>query len=76
MNTTDSSAQDTADMIAFFALAEAIRTAGEIPSGHLYAQVMGVMSLGTYGACLQTLKGAKLVEERGNLLRWVGPVVP
>lgn len=57
------------------ALAEAIREVGEIPSGHLYAQVMGVMSLEAYASAIRALKNAKLVEEKNHLLRWVGPAV-
>jgi hypothetical protein len=56
-------------------LAEAIRAAGEIPSGHLYAHVMGQLSLESYGSALGVLKRAGLVEERNNLLRWVGPAL-
>jgi hypothetical protein len=55
------------------ALAEAIRTAKQIPSGHLYAMVMGKMTLEVYEGALGTLKRAKLVQEAGNMLTWVGP---
>ena len=46
---------------------------GGIPSGHLYVHVQGTVSLATYTAILDVLKRAKLVEERGHLLVWVGP---
>ena len=52
-------------------LADAIRELGEIPSGHLYARVMGYMSLDVYTAIIRALKGAGLVEETNNLLTWM-----
>lgn len=56
-------------------IAEAIREAGEIPSGHLYAQVMGHMTLATYERIVETLIGAKLITRSSHLLKWVGPVL-
>jgi hypothetical protein len=58
---------------ATFAIAECIRELGEIPSGHLYANVMGRMSLDYYQGIIDVLKRTKLVEEKGNLLKWIGP---
>jgi len=56
------------------AVAEAIQALGEVPSGHLYAQVMGHMSINTYQAIISTLVRTKLVvQEPSHLLRWVGP---
>jgi hypothetical protein len=55
------------------AIAEAIRTAGEVPSGHLYAQLMGVLDLETYTAIIAMLKRSGLVAEHGHLLTWTGP---
>jgi hypothetical protein len=57
------------------AVAEAIRELRSVPNGELYAQVMGKMGLEYYNGVLRTLKGAGLVEETGNILRWVGPEV-
>jgi len=57
------------------AVAEAIRTAGEIPAGHLYAVLCGSLSAGTFDSLIALLGQAKLVERRGDLLRWVGPEV-
>lgn len=57
-------------------LAEAIRAAGEIPSGHLYALTLGSFSdVGAYERAIGMLKRAGLVEERGHVLRWVGPEI-
>jgi hypothetical protein len=55
------------------AMTEAIRTKGEIPSGELYATVMGTMDIHTYNAILSKIKGSGLVVEKNHLLVWVGP---
>lgn len=55
------------------AVGDAIRELGKVPSGYLYAQVCGVMSLGVYERCIDMLKRAKLVEQNGMMLRWIGP---
>jgi hypothetical protein len=55
------------------AIAEAIRELGEVPSGHLYAQVCGRMELAAYERIIGTLKNAGLVAESGHLLKWIGP---
>lgn len=49
----------------------AIKQAGNIPSGHLYAQVCGAMSLETYNFCISKLKEAKVIEEKNYLLTWI-----
>lgn len=58
---------------ALAAVAEAIRDAGSVPSGALYAALL------TYGIDLQTyerivgiLVRAKLVSESGHVLTWIG----
>jgi hypothetical protein len=59
---------------AVLVVSEAIRELGEVPSGHLYAQLMPAgISLETFGRIVGILRNAGLVEERGHLLRWVGP---
>lgn len=57
------------------AIAETIREVGEVPSGVLYAQLVGVLpDLASYERILGILKGAKLVvEETNHVLRWIGP---
>ncbi len=55
------------------ALAEAIRELGSVPSGHLYAQVMGSIDLDTYTRSLDILKGAGLIEVKSDVIRWIGP---
>ena len=67
--------QVSAAFQACAAVAEAIREAKEIPSGTLYAMLMGHMSLETYQGIIRTLKGAGLVAERAHLLSWCGPAI-
>ena len=68
----------TSDAIAVVrvahAVAETIRELGQVPSGHLYARLMGVMELHQYEQVIDLLVDARLVErDRSHLLRWIGP---
>lgn len=68
----------TSDAIAVVriahAVAETIRELGQVPSGHLYARLMGVMELHQYEQVIDLLIDARLVErDHSHLLRWVGP---
>lgn len=54
------------------AVAETIKTLGSVPSGHLYARLMGHMSLQTYESLIGLIKKSGLVKEENNLLIWVG----
>lgn len=56
-------------------VADAVREAGEAPSGVVYTAFMANgLSLETYRSVLDLLVDAKLIQERGHTLRWVGPV--
>jgi hypothetical protein len=55
------------------AVAEAIRGLGQVPSGELYANVCGTLSLQQYEQIIALLKRADLVSESGHMLSWVGP---
>lgn len=44
-----------------------------IPSGELYALVMGTLSIYEYNTAIAKLKQAGVVRERGFLLEWTGP---
>ena len=56
------------------AIAQSIREAGEIPSGHIYAALMGKINLDQYERLLAILKRKGWVEQdRSYLLRWTGP---
>jgi hypothetical protein len=60
---------------ATFALSEAIRKLGKVPSGELYSQVMNSLDLRTYESIIDVLKGAGVVSESGHLLTWTGPTI-
>lgn len=56
------------------AVADAIKALGPVPSGHLYAQLMGHMDLTTYQRIIDTLVNAEVVRrDPSHLLTWVGP---
>jgi hypothetical protein len=54
-------------------LGQTIRELGRVPSGELYAQCMGTLSLVSYQRALGVLVQAGLVREENHLLSWVGP---
>jgi hypothetical protein len=54
-------------------LADTIKEAKQIPNGHLYAAVMGVVNLDVYQSCIGILKRSGLVNETYNMLIWVEP---
>ncbi len=60
---------------AVLALSEAIRGLGEVPSGVLYANVCGHLSINAYEGAVGVLKRAGLVSEANHVLRWIGPEV-
>jgi hypothetical protein len=53
-------------------VAEAIRELGTVPSGHLYARLMGFFSIEQYAQLIDLLKAAGLVREQNHLLSWTG----
>ena len=55
------------------ALADTIRELGTVPSGVLYSNVLGTLSLEQYQSVIRLLKNSGLVSETGHLLRWTGP---
>lgn len=52
---------------------EAIREAGSIPSGYLYAMVMDKTDLNNYNRIIDMLKRTGLVSESNHVLKWEGP---
>jgi hypothetical protein len=54
------------------AVAEAIRELGSVPSGHLYAQLCGKLSLQQYESIIHLLKNTGLVSESFHELTWIG----
>ncbi len=56
------------------AVAEAIREAKQIPSGHLYAVLCPVLSLEEYEKIINMLINAGLVRrDQSHLLHWIEP---
>jgi hypothetical protein len=56
------------------AVAEAIRELGEVPSGHLYANLMNKLTLDQYEQVIGVLKSTGLItESNAHLLTWLGP---
>lgn len=53
------------------AILEAITAAGDygIPSGHLYANLMGIMSIDTYNYFINYLVRAGKITDKGHLLK-------
>lgn len=54
-------------------VANVIRSLKEVPSGHLYAQVMDRMGIHEYNSTISLLKESKLITEEHHVLRWIGP---
>jgi hypothetical protein len=54
------------------AVADCIREVGEVPSGHLYAMLTGVLTLNEYSMVIAILRARGDVTQRGHLLCWVG----
>lgn len=75
METTATKEQLKAGLNVVLAVTEAIREAGEIPAGTLYAVLMGNVDIAGFARIVSIVTGSGLVEKRGDLLRWVGPEV-
>lgn len=61
-------------MRAAVAVAEVIREAGAIPSGELYARLMGKLNIESYEMLIESLIKSELIRrERSHLLVWIGP---
>jgi hypothetical protein len=56
------------------ALTEVIRAARVIPSGELYANVMGQLPLPVYQAIIGILEASGLIRVKNHLITWTGPV--
>jgi hypothetical protein len=55
------------------AVGEAIKDAGQIPSGELYAMLLNFgITFNQFETLIMTMKRAGLVAENNNLLTWTG----
>jgi hypothetical protein len=72
--TNKSKTQMDAALNVVQAIAETIRELGELPSGELYARLVGKLDLPDYEEVIRILKETGLVTETpGHLLRWNEP---
>lgn len=70
----NSTATDVDTAIRFvFDVADAIRDAGDVSNGTLYALMFSGLSYSSYRRTIALLKQSGLVEETDHRLRWVGP---
>jgi len=68
--------QVQAQVAVIKAVAEAIQSLGEVPAGHLYANLMGHLSLDAFESIIGILVAAEVVKRDGShLLTWIGPSV-
>jgi hypothetical protein len=49
-----------------------IKALGSVPSGVLYAQVMGHLDLDQYQRIIDMLERQKLIEVKNHLITWIG----
>lgn len=52
------------------AVAEAIRSLGSVPSGELYAQLMGKLTLEQYNQIIDILIRSGVVKQSSHVLTW------
>ena len=73
MNPTITPTELRAGLATIKAIADAIRELRQVPSGELYAQLQGHLTLDQYERIIGILKRAELVTEAGHLLTWQEP---
>jgi hypothetical protein len=61
-----------AAIVIVTAVSEAIKEAGKIPAGELYAALMPFCTLNQFETLIDTMKRANLVKEENHLLTWIG----
>jgi hypothetical protein len=59
-------------MLLIQAVSECIKELGTVPSGHLYAGLMGSLSLDQYNQIISAMLDMGLIKESGHLLTWIG----
>jgi phospholipid N-methyltransferase len=77
MNARVTKGQLAAALNAVKAIADCIRELGEVPNGELYARLMpSGIQFEQYCKIIEALKGAGVVTESNNLLKWSMPDAP
>lgn len=64
--------QEKAAVEIVLAVGSAIKELGSVPNGHLYARLMGQMSLETYNKIIALLVKTGAVKNDNHLLTWIG----
>ncbi len=75
MSTMDRDKNDVLSAIELVRIvADTIRDLSEVPSSHLYTQLMNVIDIRCFERVVTLLVDARLVERTpSHLLRWIGP---
>jgi len=71
--TTLTDKQAAAALKVVLTVGEAIRDLKRVPSGHLYARLMGHLSLNEYTTIIEMLKASGCIREERHELIWVEP---
>lgn len=59
-----------AGLAALRAIADAVRELKQVPSGHIYAAVMGTMDINAYEKAIGLLCNSGVIRKNGDLLVW------
>jgi hypothetical protein len=71
---SDFNARVEGTLRVLLAIAQTIEELGTVPSGHLYARLMGHLDIDAYQSVIATLVRSGLVRQHANhLLEWIGP---
>jgi hypothetical protein len=54
------------------AVHDAIRELGEVPSGHLYARLMGHLTLDQYNTIIGILESSGVIRVDNHLIQYIG----
>lgn len=54
------------------AIGDAIHKLGQIPEGHMYARIMGQMTVDEFNVITEILIEQKLIKRENNVLIWIG----
>jgi hypothetical protein len=71
--TTATQAEVKSALNVIRAVADTIREVKSVPSGHLYAGLMGVMSLSQFEQVVGILTRGGMISNSGHVLTWIGP---
>jgi len=67
----------SAALLVTLAVAETIHELGEVPAGHLYAHLMGKLTLEQFEKIVASLERSGLIKQTsGHTLKWVAPELP